>query len=74
MDIPVSGFMYASDGLDPMHSHRLYITSWDGRTVHVHSITALHLLMMDTHINTLERLNQPLLVSRIPIDNYLYFC
>jgi hypothetical protein len=36
MDIPVSGFMYDSDDSDPMHSHRLYITSWDGRPVHTH--------------------------------------
>jgi hypothetical protein len=32
MDIPVSGFMY-SEGSDPMHSHRMYITSWGGRPV-----------------------------------------
>ena len=36
MKIPVSGFMYHSDDSDPMHSHHLYITQWDGRPVHVH--------------------------------------
>lgn len=36
MDIPITGFMYDSDGIDPMHSHRLYITSWDGRPIHSH--------------------------------------
>lgn len=41
MDIPVSGFMYASDDSDPMHSHRLYITSWDGRPVHVHGFSGI---------------------------------
>ena len=41
MDIPVSGFMYASDGSDPMHSHRLYITSWDGRAVHTHGFSGI---------------------------------
>lgn len=36
MEIPVSGFMYNSDDSNPMHSHQLYITSWDGRPVHTH--------------------------------------
>ncbi|MFK2825205.1 YmaF family protein [Bacillus sp. B190/17] len=36
MEIPVTGFMFHSDDSDFMHSHRLYITSWDGRPVHVH--------------------------------------
>jgi hypothetical protein len=36
MDIPVSGFMYHSDDSDPIHSHQLYITSWDGRPIHNH--------------------------------------
>lgn len=41
MDIPVSGYMYSLDGSDPMHSHRMYITSWDGRPVHVHSFSGI---------------------------------
>jgi len=28
--------MHHSDESDPMHSHHLYITSWDGKAVHVH--------------------------------------
>lgn len=36
MNIPVSGFMYGPGNTDLMHSHRLYITSWDGRPVHIH--------------------------------------
>ncbi|WP_188800903.1 YmaF family protein [Sporolactobacillus putidus] len=36
MEIPVSGFMYHSDDSNPLHSHQLFITSWDGRPVHVH--------------------------------------
>ncbi|PLS18227.1 hypothetical protein CVD28_08035 [Bacillus sp. M6-12] len=36
MEIPVSGFMYHSNDSDPMHSHHLYITSWDGRPVSTH--------------------------------------
>jgi len=38
LEIPVSGFMYHSDNSDPMHSHQLLITQWDGMPVlaHVH--------------------------------------
>jgi hypothetical protein len=36
MYIPVSGFMYDSDDSNPMHSHQLYITSWDGQPIHTH--------------------------------------
>ncbi|TFE27225.1 YmaF family protein [Cohnella luojiensis] len=36
MDIPVTGFVFHSGDDDPHHSHKLYITSWDGRPVHVH--------------------------------------
>lgn len=36
MDIPVSGFLVSSNDGDH-HSHKLYITSWDGRPVHVHA-------------------------------------
>jgi len=40
MEIPVTGYMYHSDDSDPMHSHYVYITSWDGRqmqmSTHVH--------------------------------------
>ncbi len=37
MDIPVTGFVLHSDDSDGQHSHKLYITSWDGRPVHVHA-------------------------------------
>ncbi len=36
MEIPVSGFMFHSDDLDPNHSHHLFITTWDGKPVHTH--------------------------------------
>ncbi|WP_274363472.1 YmaF family protein [Paenibacillus thermotolerans] len=35
-NIPVKGFVVHSDNGDGEHSHRLYITSWNGRQVHVH--------------------------------------
>jgi hypothetical protein len=43
MEIPVSGFMFHSDVSDPMHSHHLYITSWDGRPIptHVHEFNGV---------------------------------
>ncbi len=38
MNIPVTGFIYSSEdgGLQEEHSHILYLTSWNGRPVHVH--------------------------------------
>lgn len=36
MEIPVSGFMYHSGDDDADHAHKLFITSWNGRPVHVH--------------------------------------
>ncbi|KIL35438.1 hypothetical protein SD71_14205 [Cohnella kolymensis] len=38
MAIPVTGFIVdePDDEADSSHSHKLYITSWDGRAVHVH--------------------------------------
>jgi hypothetical protein len=33
--IPVKGFVYSNE-TESDHSHKLYITSWDGRPVHVH--------------------------------------
>ncbi|AJY77219.1 YmaF family protein [Paenibacillus beijingensis] len=41
MEIPVSGFVVHSDGSDPLHSHKLYITSWDGRPVHEHPFSGM---------------------------------
>ncbi|TMV46299.1 hypothetical protein FE783_26805 [Paenibacillus mesophilus] len=40
MKIPVTGFVMDS-GDDDHHSHRLYITSWDGRPVHVHPFSGV---------------------------------
>ncbi|PYI56898.1 YmaF family protein [Paenibacillus flagellatus] len=40
MQIPVSGFVM-DFGDDDHHSHRLYITSWDGKPVHVHSMSGV---------------------------------
>ncbi|KIL40951.1 hypothetical protein SD70_09955 [Gordoniibacillus kamchatkensis] len=34
--IPVKGFVVSSPDGESNHSHKLYITSWDGRPVHVH--------------------------------------
>lgn len=41
MDIPVTGFVVHSDGEEDKHSHKLYITSWDGRPVHVHPFSGI---------------------------------
>jgi hypothetical protein len=37
VDIPVTGFLLCSEESDGTHSHKLYLTSWDGRPVHVHA-------------------------------------
>jgi hypothetical protein len=34
--IPIKGYIIDSNDDDSAHSHKLYITSWDGRPVHVH--------------------------------------
>ncbi|TJY41305.1 hypothetical protein E5161_12815 [Cohnella pontilimi] len=41
MKIPVSGFIVHSEDADGQHSHQLYITSWDGRPVHVHEFAGV---------------------------------
>ncbi|CAH0119169.1 MULTISPECIES: YmaF family protein [unclassified Paenibacillus] len=41
MEIPVTGFVVHNGADDPLHSHTLYITSWDGRPVHVHSFSGV---------------------------------
>jgi len=40
MEIPITGFIVSNDK-ESEHSHRLYITSWDGRPVHVHSFSGV---------------------------------
>ncbi|MEF2965714.1 YmaF family protein [Paenibacillus sp. M1] len=44
MEVPITGFMFHSDGSGPNsneHQHTLHITSWDGKPVnyHVHPIS-----------------------------------
>ncbi|MBB6734549.1 YmaF family protein [Cohnella zeiphila] len=41
MQIPVTGFVVESQDDDGRHSHKLYITSWDGRPVHVHAFAGV---------------------------------
>jgi hypothetical protein len=36
MKIPVKGYLVHTTDKDSKHSHKLFITSWDGRPVHVH--------------------------------------
>ncbi|MDF2961553.1 MAG: hypothetical protein K0S39_3288 [Paenibacillus sp.] len=36
MEIPIRGFVVHPNDSNPQHSHQLFITSWDGRPVHVH--------------------------------------
>jgi hypothetical protein len=36
MEIPIKGFMVNSTDENSKHSHKLFITSWDGRPVHEH--------------------------------------
>jgi hypothetical protein len=37
MEIPVSGFVVSSEDANGRHSHKLYITAWDGTPVHTHA-------------------------------------
>jgi hypothetical protein len=38
MNIPVTGIVVCSAGADGRHSHKLYLTSWDGRPLpHTHA-------------------------------------
>lgn len=39
MEIPITGFIVRSGGSDSNHSHKLYITSWNGTPVHVHAFS-----------------------------------
>ena len=41
MKIPVTGFVMDSGDDDAQHSHKLYITSWNGRPVHVHAFSGV---------------------------------
>ena len=41
MKIPVAGFVIDSGDDDARHSHKLYITSWNGMPVHVHPMSGV---------------------------------
>jgi hypothetical protein len=41
MDIPITGYVVHSDDGGSEHSHKLYITSWDGRPVHTHPFSGV---------------------------------
>ena len=70
LEIPVSGFMYHSDDSDPMHSHQLFITQWDGRPVpaHVHEFRGVTSFDAGHNHDMPELLNQPQVVYHTIID------
>jgi hypothetical protein len=43
MEIPVTGFILHSNDTDSdsLHSHVLYLTSWDGRPIHTHHFSGV---------------------------------
>jgi hypothetical protein len=43
MEIPITGYIYHSgdSGEHNQHQHRLYITSWGGRPVHIHPFSGV---------------------------------
>ena len=41
MEIPVTGFVYHSDDQRGQHAHGLYITTWNGRPVHIHAFAGV---------------------------------
>ncbi|MGP7816613.1 YmaF family protein [Niallia sp. 01092] len=41
MNVSISGFMIDLDGANSLHAHNLYITSWNGRPVHVHKFSGV---------------------------------
>ncbi|MCD9021974.1 YmaF family protein [Cohnella silvisoli] len=41
MKIPVTGFVMDSGDGNSDHSHKLYITSWNGNPVHVHAFSGV---------------------------------
>ncbi|WP_197035485.1 YmaF family protein [Paenibacillus sp. UNC451MF] len=41
MEIPITGFIFHSNDSESDHSHKLYITSWDGRPVHSHPFSGI---------------------------------
>ncbi|TDF90091.1 YmaF family protein [Paenibacillus piri] len=42
MEIPITGFVVDNgNDHDSLHSHKLFITSWNGRPVHVHEFAGI---------------------------------
>ncbi|QYR24246.1 YmaF family protein [Paenibacillus sp. sptzw28] len=41
MEIPVTGFVFHNEQSGSDHSHVLYITTWNGRPVHVHQFAGV---------------------------------
>jgi len=41
MDVPITGFVVHSNDEGNEHSHKLFITSWDNRPVHVHPFSGV---------------------------------
>lgn len=43
MEIPITGFLYESSDKNShdLHSHSLYITTWNGKPVHVHKFSGV---------------------------------
>ncbi|MBO9598391.1 MAG: hypothetical protein J7559_11320 [Cohnella sp.] len=41
MDIPVTGYVLCTNDSGDQHSHKLFITTWDGRQVHVHGFAGM---------------------------------
>lgn len=41
MEIPITGIVVHNGDSESQHSHRLYITSWDGKPVHVHPFSGV---------------------------------
>lgn len=40
-EIPVAGFIVHSEDESSQHSHKLFITSWNGRQLHVHQFAGI---------------------------------
>ncbi|SFS67471.1 YmaF family protein [Paenibacillus sp. BC26] len=41
MDIPITGFIVHNGYSDEDHTHILYLTSWDGKPMHVHDFSGV---------------------------------
>lgn len=41
MKIPITGFLVHADDSNSIHSHSLYINTWDGKPMHVHQFSGV---------------------------------